>query len=137
MPELPKVNPQFGGGMPRDGGDPVRGPYAPPGSAHLRNVRAGDAYPAGLKELDLQPVAPPQDGTPEPAGEGRCNFVLEIRGTCLDTPGARQAVRKAVELALGAVELASGDMPGFAPGSLPSYRVAEATVEVGAVVMRS
>jgi hypothetical protein len=64
----------------------------------IRKVQPGDSYPAGL---NFEPV-PAGGGAPE----GRCNFELVVCGTCLDTPGARQAVTKAVELALGVVHMA-------------------------------
>jgi len=86
----------------------------------MQRVRAGDQYPAGL---NFQPV-PPQDGADEPAPKGRCNFELIIRGSCIDDPKAREAIRKAVERALD-------------PEKSASIKVQEAKVDLGAVVMKS
>jgi hypothetical protein len=96
----------------------------------VKRVREGEHYPAGLRPQgvrpgDPYPTEPPADGQDEPAEEGRCNFELIIRGSCVDTPQSREAIRRAVERALASDRDSS------------SILVQEAKVELGAVVMRS
>lgn len=91
----------------------------------LHRVREGDAYPAGLKGYaQVRPgdpySVPLQPGAPD---DGRAEFVLEIRGSFIDSDSARQAIRKAVQEALR-------------PDGAPSVLVREATVLVTSVVMR-
>lgn len=88
----------------------------------MQRVRAGDHYPAGLKFQSAEGYQYGSDGPPqaaEPPAAGRCDFELIVRGSCLDDPKAREAIRKAVGRAM------------------ESFLAQEAQVQVGAVVMKS